>query len=547
MKSKWHNEYEVNCALKNIKAGSIETHRDMSKKKIAVIGAGNTGMVSIAMLKEEGLEPVCFEKTSKPGGTWYYREETEDGVPSIMPTTIINHSKEMGAFSNFPPSEHYNNYMRHFELYQYFMEYWNTKDCLRHVKVNMETISVVRAEDYEMSGQWVVTVRSTLTGEITSDIFDGVMVCVGHINRPKMPTYPGQERFKGKIIHSHSLKGVAEYQGQVVAVVGMGCSALDAAVEISHVAKQVYLSTKTGAYIMTRVGPKGYPMDYVLLRRYMTFFLDYLPRDACSKYIEMKYLNPKFDHKMYSVQPSYHMFSKDPVINDHIGSKLLSGSVIQKTDIAHFTEDGILFKGDDHITKIDSVIMATGYTWKFPLLEEGIVLQEDGVINLYKCIFPPQLRHPTLAIMGFILVFGPGFPVSEMQARWVSQVLMGKKTLPSQKVMEKDVRSRYKTNSKKYAPNDKMSIRVDYVQYMDEIAYLIGARPNFWKMFFTDIKLYWRLVWGPALAYQYRLKGPHKWKGARQAILTSKQRLLSPLHRNRDNRNQVHVNLAYSS
>ncbi|CAL1283935.1 unnamed protein product [Larinioides sclopetarius] len=81
-----------------------------------------------------------------------------------------------------------------------------------------------------------------MTSEKTTCVYDGIMVCIGHINRPNMPTYPGQEIFKGHLIHSHSVKGAEPYRGKTVVVVGMGCSGLDSAIEISNVAKQVRLS-----------------------------------------------------------------------------------------------------------------------------------------------------------------------------------------------------------------------------------------------------------------------------------------------------------------
>ncbi|GBM36402.1 hypothetical protein AVEN_234793-1 [Araneus ventricosus] len=57
-----------------------------------------------------------------------------------------------------------------------------------------------------------------------------------------MPSYPSQDLFKGKIMHTYSLKEVAPYKEKTVVVVGMGCSGLDAAVETSNVARQVRLS-----------------------------------------------------------------------------------------------------------------------------------------------------------------------------------------------------------------------------------------------------------------------------------------------------------------
>ncbi|GFT74280.1 dimethylaniline monooxygenase 5 [Nephila pilipes] len=503
---------------------------DSPKKKIAVIGGGFTGTYSVATLLEEGsFEPICFEKTDKIGGTWYYREESVEAVASIMPTTIINHSKEMGAISNFPPKKEYNNYMRHYELYQYSMEFIRSRGVEKYIQCNTEVVECRRTHDYEETGRWVVTTRNTISKESTTDVYDGVLVCVGHINKPKIPVYSNQEKFRGPISHTHCLKGVEKYRNKTVVVVGMGCSGLDAAVECSNVAKQVYLSTRSGAHVINRVGPYGYPFDYTLLRRYIYFLLDILPYNYVSWLFESLYLDPQFSQNLYLIKPKYHMLSKDPVLNDHIGSKLLSGSVKMKPDIKSFTEDGVIFEEESEVTKADFVIMATGYTWKFPFLEEGIIVQKEGIINLYKCIFPPHLTHSTLAVLGFILPFGPGFPLGELQCRWAVQVLASKCKLPTVKIMMKDIMDRHAANSKRYTPSEKMSIRVDFISYCDDIASQFGAKPNFLKMFFTDPRLYFKLMFGPSLSYQYRLQGPHAWDGAREAIMTSKDRMLWPL------------------
>lgn len=47
--------------------------------------------------------------------------------------------------------------------------------------------------------------------------------------------------FKGSIIHTHSLKKAAGYEDKTVLIIGIGNSAVDAAVEISTVAKKVFL------------------------------------------------------------------------------------------------------------------------------------------------------------------------------------------------------------------------------------------------------------------------------------------------------------------
>ncbi|XP_042895039.1 flavin-containing monooxygenase 5 [Parasteatoda tepidariorum] len=500
------------------------------RKRIAIVGGGFCGITQIIMLKEENLEPYCFEKTDKPFGTWNYREESTVGVPSLMPSTIINHSKEYGAYSNFPPDKELPNYMKHKQILNYFMSYANKNDALKHIQYNSEVLEVKRATDYEETGRWNVSVKNTISGKVTSDIYDGVVISVGHINIPNWPSYEGQNLFKGKIIHTHSLKGVAEYANKNVVAVGMGCSALDAAVETSNVANQVYLSTRSGAHVLTRAGPHGLPVDYVLFRRYITICLDVLPTNLCSWLLECFLLDLKFNSRLYAVAPKFHILSKDPVFNDHLASKLISGSIIQKREISKFTETGVIFEGETSITEADAVIIGTGYTWKLPFLEKDIRTDLENQINLYKCIWPPNLKHSTLAFAGFFLPFGPGFPIGELQCRFIAQVLAGNVKLPSKKEMLEDITKRNEDNEHRYGPSDKQNIHVDYVQYKDELAEQIGAKPNLWKILFTDPQLWLKLVFGPCVPYQFRLQGPHPWAGAREAIMTCDERVIYPLN-----------------
>lgn len=61
---------------------------------------------------------------------------------------------------------------------------------------------------------------------------------------------------------------------------------------------------------------------------------------------------------------------------------------------------------------------------------------------------------------------------------------------------------------------------MDYIPYLDSIAKEIGVRPNLLWLFLTDPGLGLRVLFGPCTPYQFRLCGPGKWAGARQAILT---------------------------
>ena len=45
----------------------------------------------------------------------------------------------------------------------------------------------------------------------------------------------------------------------------------------------------------------------------------------------------------------------------------------------------------------------------------------------------------------------------------------------------------------------------------------------------TDPALAWQVLTGPCTPYQYRLMGPGKWQGARDAIMTTMDRVRYPL------------------
>ena len=67
------------------------------------------------------------------------------------------------------------------------------------------------------------------------------------------------------------------------------------------------------------------------------------------------------------------------------------------------------------------------------------------------------------------------------------------------------------------------------MDYKDQIASEIGVEPNLFSLFLWDPKLALEIFLGPCMLYQYLLQGPGKWAGAREAILTQRERIIKPL------------------
>ena len=129
--------------------------------------------------------------------------------------------------------------------------------------------------------------------------------------------------------------------------------------------------------------------------------------------------------------------------------------------------------------------------------------------SLYKHVFHPRLGAP-LAFIGWARPgFGSQFPIMEMQSRLCARVFSGLHRLPSHADMDRAAEADEAAFIDQFG-NTARHLRslVDYFRYMDDLAGIIGCQPPLWRYFFTRPKLWLHLVYGPAQATQFRLRGP---------------------------------------
>ncbi|KAH7715116.1 CRE-FMO-1 protein [Aphelenchoides avenae] len=475
--------------------------------------------------KEYGYEPVVFEITDQVGGMWNFKpEETELG--SVMKTTVINTSKEMTAYSDFPPPAEFGNFMHNRQLKKYFDMYTDHHDLRKHIRFNHTVRNVERADDYEETGQWTVEYEDNHS-EIHKETFDCALICTGHHATPNMPPkWPGQDKFKGRILHAHSYKEPKGYEDSVVCVVGMGNSALDIAVEQSKVAKQTYLSTRRGAWVFFKNEEWGAPFDTLINRRWFVYQKNIIPRNLFISMVH-RHLNQRFDHEKFGIKPAHNIAAQHPTINDDLPNRIMSALVTVKPNVTRFTEHGVVFEDGTVAEKVDHVIMCTGYLIGFPVLEGGKLLEieQNNVKNMYKYIWPADLQHNTLGIIGMVQPWGSVMPIGEMQARLFFNALVGKTKLPSRKQMLKDIEAKRLEIQNRYVASPRHTVQVDYIEYMDELAEMVGCAVYPSHYIFRNPKFAMKLIFGPHLPYVYRLRGPNAWEGAKKAIETVQERI----------------------
>ncbi|XP_051003748.1 flavin-containing monooxygenase 5-like [Acomys russatus] len=498
----------------------------MRVKKIAVIGAGVSGLGAIKSCLEEGLEPTCFEKSSDIGGLWRYEETPESGRAGIYKSLTCNTSKEMTAFSDYPFPDHYPNYLHNSKIMEYLRMYTRHFGLMKHIQFQTNVCSVKKRPDFSTSGQWDVVVEADQ--EQKTYIFDGIMVCSGQYTEKHFPLqdFTGITKFRGSCLHTWEYKRPDHFVGKRVAVIGIGNSGADVAGEISRVADQVFLSTRRGAWIWNRVWDHGNPMDATLFTRYNRAVEKICPAHLINRQMEKK-LNARFSHANYGLQPQHRVLDHRTVLSDDLPSRIITGKVTIKPNVKEFTSASVIFE-DGTEENIDVVILATGYTLSFPFLNDGSAIL-DSQYSMFKFVFPPELEKPTLAFIGILQPKGAIIPTSELQSRWVVHVFKGLKKLPSKRNMLAEINRRKQNMSKDSMKSLRDARRVQFIDYMDEIASELGVKPNLLSLLLWDTKLAKEIFYGPCTSYQFRLQGPGKWAGARAAILTQRERMLKPL------------------
>ncbi|ELW66618.1 Dimethylaniline monooxygenase [N-oxide-forming] 4 [Tupaia chinensis] len=504
---------------------NVEAEHTMAKR-VAVIGAGVSGLSSIKCCLDEGLEPTCFERSDDIGGLWKFTESPEDGMTRVYRSLVTNVCKEMSCYSDFPFQEDYPNFMNQRQFWDYLHKFAQHFDLLKYIHFKTTVCSVTKHPEFSETGQWEVITETE--GKQERAVFDAVMVCTGHFLSPRFPleSFPGIHKFKGQILHSQEYKIPEGFQDKRVLVIGLGNTGGDIAVELSRTAAQVLLSTRTGAWVISRSSYGGYPLNMMITRRFYTLIQRVLP-SCFLMWIQERQMNRRLNHENYGLSITKGRKTKF-VVNDELPTCILCGTVTMKNGVREFTETTAVFEDGTVEENIDVVIFTTGYTYSFPFLEEPLKSLCVKKMFLYKLVFPLNLERATLAIIGFLSTKGSILVGTELQARWATRVFKGLCEIPpSQKLMAEAIKKEQLI--KRGVIKDTSEDKLDYIPYMDDLAASIGTKPSIPFLFLTDPRLAWEVFFGPCTSYQYRLVGPGKWEGARNAILTQWDRTLKPL------------------
>ncbi|PPF80933.1 pyridine nucleotide-disulfide oxidoreductase [Pseudoclavibacter sp. RFBJ3] len=216
---------------------------------VVVIGAGQAGLSAGFHLSRRGFasalnEPdaertfVLLDANPKPGGAWQHRWES-------LTMATVNGIFDLPTFARTPGSE---DEPSRDAVPRYFAEFERAKPLpiLRPVRV----LEVSRIDD---DPQGALLVATDGAGGWRAD---AIINATGTWNNPLLPSIPGQDSFRGTQLHTRDYVSASAFEGQRVAVVGGGISAVQQLEEISRGAQTFWYTRREPVFLENGFNPE---------------------------------------------------------------------------------------------------------------------------------------------------------------------------------------------------------------------------------------------------------------------------------------------------
>ena len=218
--------------------------------RVLIVGGGFSGVGAAIRLKRAGIHDlVLLEKAQELGGTW--RDNTYPGCACDVPSTLYSYSFDLnpdwGRVFALQP-----------EINAYLDDVARGHGVLPHVHFGCE---VTEARWDEGRARWIV---ETTSGRYTAQ---AVVAAAGPLHEPSIPDLPGIDRFEGALFHSSRWDHDHDLDGERVAVVGTGASAIQFVPEIQPRVGRLHLFQRTAPWVLPKPDHAIPPVEKAFFRR----------------------------------------------------------------------------------------------------------------------------------------------------------------------------------------------------------------------------------------------------------------------------------------
>lgn len=451
------------------------------RKRVAIIGAGISGLAHADVLERCGFSVVLFERSERLGGVW----------ARAYPDVTLQNTWWGYHLSSFPwpftPDEHPTGA----QILRYLEALVETRKL--DVRLSHDVVSAREAE----GGGWTVVAQGP-AGEHTEH-FDHLVVSVGQYTEGKHSLeLEGASTFSGTIITEREIGDLSRFDGKRVVVVGFGKSALDMATFAAPRAAIVHHVFRTPRWTLPRM-IYGVHYTKLLFNRFGSVMMTgWAHPTAAERFLHRRtsvvagfwgMLEAVFtsiirregaghgaagDARIAAVMPEHPLLPDlrsaaalaTPGYYRHVGAGTIQP---HRAEVIGLSKDGVRLSNGEELAA-DVVVLSVGSrSPSFPFLDaktRALLEAEADGVQLYRHVVHPRL--PTLGFAGF----NHGFlhvPAAEIGALWLAALWRGELTLPSAEDMERDVEHvrAWKRANIHFEPSRSCAVNTRFQQYLD--------------------------------------------------------------------------------
>jgi dimethylaniline monooxygenase (N-oxide forming) len=434
-----------------------------SGARVAIVGAGPSGLTAAKHALEAGFDPTVFEASDDLGGQWH----TTAAHSGVWPGMRTNTSRAMTAFSDFaapadhplhPAAEQIHGYLRA------YAEHFGVTDRIR-----------LHAPVTRVSPSW----------EVDGEHFDGVIVASGRFRKPCLA--PGLDAFRGDVIHAFDYPGSEPYRARRTLVYGNGISGLEIASDLAVVTPVVSAFRKP-RYVIQKV-VDGVSSDWQWYTAFGALERRVLAREDLSRTIRERVLQVAGNPAAFGApEPHEDFFIAGISLCQDYLAQVADGSIVCRPAIAAIDGRTVTFI-DGSSETLDAIVCATGYDIDIPYLHDEVWAVLGTDLALYQRTLHPDL--PGFGVIGQFVPQGPSVPLLELQARWIVATWAGEVAPPDEARMRRTIAE----------PRPALDA---HNALATTLAEELGVAPDP----LTHPELAEALLFGPMLPPRYRLEGP---------------------------------------
>lgn len=365
-----------------------------------IIGAGAAGLAVARTLEASGASVRVIERAARVGASWWQRYEGLR-LNTVRWLSDLPFDRMPARFGRWPGRVEWASYLERYA------------EPLKAVELG---VTVNRLE--KLPSGWRIHTSNGVCSAWS------VVVATGHDRIPRVPDWPGRNRFTGRLMHSSEFRKAEDLRGDDVLVVGTGNSGVEIAaklaarrstrVSISMRTPPLLLKREIGPIPLTVVAELSLPAPDVLV----DWFGYALHRWWWSDLAPFGLDKP--GKRLSAMRHSYYA----PPMDNGFAAALKQGAIQVVPAVERFDDSEVVLQGGRTL-RPDVVIAATGFR---PGLEE--LLGGLGVLDVNGEPIATGGRQipeaPGIFFVGFRFGLFALLPYLERDARAIAKAIKGR-------------------------------------------------------------------------------------------------------------------------